>query len=277
MLCVRPYAWHISLDCRTHKLTADPSTSIASTETVTVLSIFPSDLEFFATQGTNIKYLRWYGRWLDLQVDNIPKSITKRVHSFSAAFLEIANSAKASRSIEDIATNLMHLNLFDAGDTDDEKRMARTFVFAVLGWQTMLYKPAFGTCPSQQLAIADELDGYTGQAFMTLKQDHSRIKYALPDFLLGFGLMLPKQNVFLGEDDEDRQAFEKVSIINPGEFNAALLQSLARINIKWVDVMAPHLEFDKATNTLFLFRYPSFCMANIPSENDSNASSVIHA
>jgi hypothetical protein len=171
----------------------------------------------------------------------------------------------------------MRLRLFDAGDTDDEKRMARTFVFAVLGWQTMLYKPAFGTCPSQQLAIADELNGYTGQAFMTLKQDHSRIKCCLPDFLLGFGLMLPKQNVFLSEDGEDRQAFEKISIINPGEFNAALLQSLARINIEWVDVMAPHLEFDKATNTLFLFRYPSFCMANIPSENDSNASGVIHA
>jgi hypothetical protein len=277
MLCVRSYALHFNLDCRTHKVTADPSTSITSAETVTVLSIFPSYLECFATHGTNIKYLQWYGRWLDLQVNNIPKSISKRVHSFSAAFLEIANSAKASGSIEDIATNLMRLNLFDAGDTDDGKRMARTFVFAILGWQTMLYKPAFGTCPSQQLAIADELDGYTGQAFMILKQDHSRIKFALPDFLLGFGLMLPKQNVFLGEDDEDRQAFEKISIIHPGEFNAALLQSLARINIRWVDVMAPHLEFDKATNTLFLFRYPSFCMANIPSENDSNASGVIHA
>jgi hypothetical protein len=277
MPCVRPYVWHFSLDCRAHKLTADPSISITSAETVTALSIFPSDLECFATQGTNIKYLRWYGRWLDLQVDNMPKSITERVHSFSAAFLEIANSAKASGSIEDIATNLMRLNLFDSGDTDDEKRMARTFVFAVLGWQTMLYKPAFGTCPSQQLAIADELDGYTGQAFMTLKQDYSRIKCALPDFLLGFGLMLPKQNVFLGEDDEDRQALEKVSIISPGEFNAALLESLARINIEWVDVMAPHLEFDKATNTLFLFRYPSFCMTNIPSESDSNATGVIHA
>lgn len=173
--------------------------------------------------------------------------------------------------------SLIRKGLFEAHDTDDEKNLARTFVFAVLGWQTMLYKPAFGTCPPQQLAIADELNGYTGQVFMALKQDQSRIRCCLPDFLLGFGLMLPKQNLCTSEDLEDRHAFDKVAICSPFEFNATLLQSLARINIQWVDVMAPHLEFDKATNTLFLFRYPSFCLANIPSQDDTKAQGVIHA
>lgn len=224
-------------------------TNELAAKSATLLSIFPS--------SANITYLQWYDRWLHAQLENVPPSIIKRDTSFPTVFLKIANSAKTAASIDGIAMNLLGLDLLKVQDGDDETQMTRTLVFAVLGWQTMLYKPAFGVCPPQQLAIADILNGYTGQAFMTLKQDQSRINSCLPDFLLGFGLM------------QDRQAFEKIAIVSPGGFNAALLQSVARINIKWVDVMAPHLEFDKATNTLFLFRYPSFCMANIPLEDDS--------
>ena len=111
---------------------------------------------------------------------------------------------------------------------------------------------------------------------MTLKQDQSTVKRSLPEFLVGFGLMLPRENLCISDDPEECLAFERVSITSPDMFNAALLQSLARINFKWVDVMAPHLEFDKATNTVFLFRYPSFCMANIPPQRDSNVRGVIH-
>ena len=176
-------------------------------------------------------------------------------------------------SIEDIATRLLQLELIEA-ENCDERQVARVIAFTVLGWQTMLYEAAFQTCHPQLLAVTDVLDGHFGQAFMQLKQDHSRVSRCLSDFLLGFGLMLPRENICISEDSEDCQAFESVAAINPGEFNAALLQSLARINIKWIDVMAPHLEFDKATNTLFLFRYPSFCAMNIPPQG--NLKGVIH-
>lgn len=104
---------------------------------------------------------------------------------------------------------------------------------------------------------------------MTLKQDESRIKSSLAEFLLGFGLMLPAENLCISDDPEDCVAFEKAAIVGPDEFNASLLKSFAHISIKWVDTLAPHLEFDKATNTLFLFRYPSFCMASLPAEGKS--------
>lgn len=176
-----------------------------------------------------------------------------------------------------MATYLLEMDLIDMNGNEHEGRqVARSIVFAVLGWQTMLYQPAFGTCPPQQLAIADLLDGYTGQAYMTLKQDQSRVKSSLADFLLGFGLMLPPENLCISDDPEDCLAFEKVAIVGPDDFNAALLKSLARIDIKWVDTLAPHLEFDKATNTLYLFRYPSFCLASLPPEADSTIESMLY-
>ena len=44
---------------------------------------------------------------------------------------------------------------------------ARRLVFAILGWQTMLFKPALATYPPQLLAVTDEQDGYRGEDFMT--------------------------------------------------------------------------------------------------------------
>jgi len=220
--------------------------------------------------------LDWYNKWLEKRFRTLPTSLTARFPSPSTIFDEVAKSAKDGHSIEAIATHLLSMDLIESKEAEDTRFLARFIAFAVVGWQTMLYAPAFGTCPPSQLAIADVLDGYTGQAFMTLKQDGSRVRRHLSDFLLGFGLMLPKENLCLSGDAEDCQALEKLSIITPNEFNAALLQSLAKIKVRWIDVIAPHLEFDKATNTLFLFRYPSFCMANILSEEASSDQSILY-
>jgi hypothetical protein len=88
--------------------------------------------------------------------------------------------------------------------------------------------------------------------------------------------MLPKENICVSEDSEDCQAYEKVDIVRPEEFNASLLHQFARIEIEWVDAMAPHLEFDKATNKLYLFQHPSFCMANVLLPEESGMRSMIY-
>jgi hypothetical protein len=223
----------------------------------------------------------WYSWWLEQQRKNVPQSIADQFrHSFDfmTAFLEIANYARTKEcfSIDDIVASLLKLDATQVRDTGDGWGAARAFVFAILGWQTMLYAPSFGTTPPQQLAIADVLDGFTGQAYMVLKQNQTSSKRSLPDFLLGFGLMLPRENICISEDAKDRQVFDSLDVIYPGEFNAYSLQSIAKIRIQWVDVLAPHMEFDKATNTLFLFRYPSFCVANLPSPSDVSSKGVIH-
>ncbi len=229
------------------------------------------------TESMHMISMSWYDMWLDKQLKTLPSAIFGRLRSPLEIFEAMATFGKPETSIDDMATHILTLGLIETNGTEDEGRhIARLIAFAILGWQTMLYQPAFGTCPPQQMAIEDILDGYTGQAYMTLKQDRSRIHSCLADFLLGFGLMLPCENLCISDDPEDCTAFEKVAILGPDEFNAALLKSFAHINIKWVDTLAPHMEFDKATNTLFLFRFPSFCVASLPPEGKSTAENLLY-
>jgi len=259
----------------------DPPPPNAIAERPPALSIFPYGAKSDSSTTNVITQIPWYPWWLEQQFKNVPQSIADQLpysSDFMTAFLKTASFARTQEcfSIDDIVAHLLNLDLTQARDIGNRWEAVRAFVFAILGWQTMLYSPSFGTSPPQQLAIADVLDGFTGQAFMVLKQNQTSAKRCLPDFLLGFGLMLPQENICMSEDTEDRQAFESLAVINPGEFNVYLLQSIAKIRVKWVDVLAPHMEFDKATNTLFLFRYPSFCVGNLPSSSDNSSKGVIH-
>jgi hypothetical protein len=50
------------------------------------------------------------------------------------------------------------------------------------------------------------------------------------------------------------------------------------LNIKWIESLACHLEFDPDLNTVFLFRYPSFCTMYISLDKANTMhKSVIHA
>lgn len=241
------------------------------------LSIFPFEL----TESPDLMDISWYGRWLDQQLKNQPQSMLDQLEHASdslGTFIEIARLAKTDEcsSIDDMVSHLLDSNTVRFRNSVDGSRALKGFVFAALGWQTMLYLPAFGTCPPQQLALADSLDGFVGQAYMVVKQDESGTKRSLQEFLLNFGLMLPRENICISQEKEDTQAFESLTMINSVQFNAFLLQSIAHIQIKWVDVLAPHLEFDRDTNTLFLFRYPSFCLANLPPSKDVAGKGVIH-
>ncbi|KAI9841902.1 MAG: hypothetical protein M1837_000288 [Sclerophora amabilis] len=225
--------------------------------------------------------LPWYTWWLRQQTERIPPSISEKVvHivGFDKTFSETAKRAQSDQtvSIDDIVRHLITQNIIQIDRNDGGWEAAQNLVFGIIGWQTMLYAPSFGTCPPQHLAICDDLDGFTGQAYMTLKQDRVHATSCLPDFLLGFGLMLPKENAYLGEDLEEKKDFDSVSTIHSGELNIYLLRSIGRVNIKWVDVLAPHMEYDIATNTVFLFRYPSFCAASLTCTGDIDPTGVIH-
>lgn len=122
----------------------------------------------------------------------------------------------------------------------------------------MLFQPSFGTCPSQQLAVIDDFDGYQGQAFLAFKQDPSEAKRRLDDFLMGFGLLILLVIPVLVKTRRKNKLSTQSSPSNP-ENLTILYWKLLRILISEV-----HLEYHKATNTLYFFRYPSFCAANLP-------------
>ncbi len=256
------------------------------TQDAHILSIFPP------TEGPGkiTENLQWFHWWLDRQISTLPHTfydiLPEDVRASGAAqsrickvFVEVARSVKAQGEpcIDCVVDNLVPGGLLKEDLTDDETQICRTLVFAMLGWQTMLYQPSFGTSPMGQFAVMDDFDGYHGQAFLAFKQDTKNSKRRLDEFLMGFGLLVSPKNTCFGEDLEENSAFDSITTVDPGEFNAYVLSSIAHVNIKWVDALSVHLEYNKATNTLYLFRYPSFCAASQPhvAKEDTNYA-VIH-
>ena len=195
-------------------------------------------------------------------------------------FSEVANFIATSQypSIDDVAAHLMARGLVSDRNSGSYAVEARSLVFAMIGWQTMLYRPALGTCPPEQLAVTDEQNGYNGQAFMALKQDHKAAKRPLHEFLLGFGILLPPCDLCISTNADFKKSFEDFSTTEPSSFNAFLLNSIGRFSVKWVDVLSCHLELDERAKTIFLFRYPSFCIASSPTGTEKEPpKTVIHA
>ncbi|KAI4188463.1 MAG: hypothetical protein L6R41_002142 [Letrouitia leprolyta] len=229
--------------------------------------------------------------WLDGQLKKIPASTlsvvvghgsippTQWSSPLAEAFSRVARYAQTINypSIDGIVDRLVQERVLDITTQEEGPLEARNFVFAVLGWQTMLYRPALGTCPPQQLAVADERGGYRGQAFMTLKQSHLSTKRPFHEFLMGFGILLPPANCCISTNVKERKAFDELEAIGSDMLNASLLDSIGHIKLKWVDIMSCHLEFDKRTNTVFLFRFPSFCAVHYLAGLSEKETNVIHA
>ena len=180
-------------------------------------------------------------------------------------FLDVAAMLKAhpEPTIDHIFDELILSKSLSQITDEDSLDTSRGLVFAILGWQTMLFQPSLGTCPPQQLSVVDDFDGHQGQAFMAFEQNTSEAKKRLDDFLMGFGLLIPPRNTCISEDFEERQAFDSIFTVEPEQFSSFVLKSIAHIHIRWTDCLAVHLEYHKATNTLYLFRYPSFCAASL--------------
>lgn len=75
-------------------------------------------------------------------------------------------------------------------------------------------------------------------------------------------MLLPPSNFHLEDRAEHRKAFDKSRIVSSGTLNAALMVEVCHLTLKWTDCLACHLELDLTSNFLYLFRYPSFCVAN---------------
>ncbi|KAL9615520.1 MAG: hypothetical protein Q9167_000033 [Letrouitia subvulpina] len=255
----------------------------------TLLSIFPNEE---ALSKNNQHVLRWYAWWIEEQLNLLPEATLSVVvgHNsgngsrlsaeFLRTFCAIAAFAQSSQhlGIDEIANHLVNRSLVSPQDDKYCHGEARRLVFAVLGWQTMLYKPALGTCPSQQLAVTDEQAGYRGQAFVSLKQHQMATKRPLYEFLMGFGILLPPLNFCGSLDPEEKGAIDAHTAVKPSQFNAYIFQSIGHFKLKWVDILSCHLDLDDRTKTIYLFRHPSFCFASSAiNTRDEKMKSVIHA
>lgn len=236
--------------------------------------------------------MQWYPLWVKEQMEIEPQetfsclpafrhdSEKQSQESFVTLWQEICRhmTTNASISIDDIISRLAQNHIILLSSDNSSLNNARNLVFTVIGWQTMLYRSDLGSCVRTHLAIADEMDGHKGQANICLKQSQNCCKKSMHEFLLGFGVLLPPRNFTISEVSENKQAFRETRVADAAAFNAYLLTSLGGLNIKWIDSIACHLDLDRDSNTVFLFRFPSFCAINTRVERaTAQSKSVIHA
>lgn len=242
------------------------------------------------TSTSNIQ-LKWYVRWVGEQLRQIPKDIFSVFpghacletpclsEHFITVWLEVSRYLchEMNPSINALVDHLRKENMIIA-DGKETQNLARSLVFAIIGWQTMLYRPDCGSSPPSQLSIKDELCGHKGQVHLALQQSQTCCKRPLQEFLMGFGMLLPPPNFHAHGISEHDKAFADLLAIGPNVLNASLLATLGRLSIRWTDCLACHLELDTTANAVYIFRYPSFCAANyVQQDQDKQVHGTLHA
>lgn len=115
--------------------------------------------------------MSWYCPWLAEQMANLPESLRSLLNSEKNSdnlihltgqsklyriFMSVSEFIRqeSSPSIDQAIEHLVEESQLSPSDEGSELGLQhRLLVFAILGWQSMLYLPAFGTCPPEELAI----------------------------------------------------------------------------------------------------------------------------
>lgn len=109
--------------------------------------------------------LAWYPAWLSAQRENLPPPLIE-LPVFGGSILFdcvfyrlyslVAEYVRGNRgfSIDDVIKFLYTVEAFPSGNGSNPNLAAeRLLVFAILGWQSMIYQPGFNMCPLHQLAV----------------------------------------------------------------------------------------------------------------------------
>lgn len=241
--------------------------------------------------------LDWYGPWVASHRARLPITVNALLDhgrtrdandGFYAAWQAVHKYIQANRdtSIEEIIDHLEAKGVFNAplsgngvGEHEDEDDKVisakRLLIFAILGWQSMVYLPELNNHPPDTLAIQHEVEGPDSGLV------YDRYMIAAPSvadmcdrplwvLLKCFGNLLPAHPSDLavaGAADvaaiESSKMAASWTALYPDQLNAYLLHTLLRVRFRWVDSLALHLDYDKSTRTLSLFAFPSMCVAHL--------------
>ena len=180
-------------------------------------------------------------------------------------------------SVDDIIEHLQTVaELSIPGAPSDQATLdtTRLLVFTILGWQTMIYKPAFNVCPPYELAIHhDDGSPDSGLVFDSYRASSDLCDRPLSVLLKGFGNLLPARssNTYTAAVENSNVAPSWTGIY-PSDLNAYHLHTLLQVQVRWVDTLALHLDYDVSTRTLSLFRFPSICAFQLLEEQQDNSS-----
>ena len=220
----------------------------------------------------------WYPWWISQQYASTPKKLLSilpagdRAETLQAfmslwhglgAFL----SSESCTSIDGIVQHLLANSLVEQQTDIESGRLTKSLIFTMIGWQTMLFRGDCGSCQSTSFAIADEMNGQKGRVHMRLRQPQKSSREPLDRCLLGFGVLLPPKNYDMSESAEHQKAFVELKDVTASGLNAGLLFQVGRLEFRWTDCLACHLEVDLVSNCIYIFRYPSFCISSKAIDN----------
>lgn len=182
------------------------------------------------------------------------------------------------KTIEAISETLVQRELVTGEGGDAARQSVRDLIFAVIGWSTMLYRPNPSPDLPGQYSILSETGSHGSEAHICRSQPNSAGRKAIPIFLLGFGVMLPPSNYCALDDEESKAAFSAIKAVSSATANAHILTKIGHVRFQWIDCLSCHLEFDRSSNTLYLYRFPSFCVASLQAHDTEygRSRSVLH-
>lgn len=162
--------------------------------------------------------------------------------------VSIAMEAGCDTSARDIAVKLPS-SPYKVTDADFATKSCLQAVFASVGALTMAYDP--GPPGTESTKFFSILSPKT-KVQQCAQEDGVR---RLPGFLQSFDDFIPRLNNDPGIE------------IMKSELDCYTLSRIARIKIKWTDLITMHLHYEETSNELLLFRYPVFCLLNLQRED----------
>ncbi|KAK0639178.1 hypothetical protein B0T16DRAFT_462878 [Cercophora newfieldiana] len=219
--------------------------------------------------------LDWRPPWLALQKSRLPANLTRlRVRgapvsddsAFATLFALVEQYAQSNRgfAIDNVIEHLHETEVLSDAQ-DDSLPAQRLLIFALLGWQSMVYMPAFNTAPPSKLSVHHDAESPdSGLVFDTRCVSADLCDRPLSILLKGFGNLLPARarDAHLAAVESIRTAATWTALY-PVELNTYLLHTLLDVRFRWVDTLALHLDYDKSSRTLCLFAFPSACAAQL--------------
>ncbi|KAM7213093.1 hypothetical protein V8F06_011516 [Rhypophila decipiens] len=182
--------------------------------------------------------------------------------------------------------------------SESEKLHILQAIFSVLCWTSMTLEPVIGEEHAKALPLlrpdvtgTEYLGGnsYSPECTTTLLARNCSHLYSSTDLRRPTSKMIrsfrPRMDI-VEDQYESAYTTHVISSLHPTQtgtaappidnfedrlyepgLNYASLSTIGRVRIRWVDTLTAHLEFDRATRELSLFRFPSFCVAKILSQH----------
>lgn len=163
---------------------------------------------------------------------------------------------KTDSSINQINQALIERHVYAERSQDQNiQSEADQCTFCILGWLTLLYRPKY---PHREIT-GFSIDTQASPSFSGDSQPLSQSSRPFLEIVGVFDAIEIFSKRQIGRDEKEvLSANPSATYLQPSHLGAAILTSIGRLSICWVDSLGSHLELDITNRKLFLFRLPSF-------------------